>query len=199
MSDGGMGELFRAHKRGLDVEVVVKRVKAQFQGETDETREANILKNLRNQFLPRIYDIIYASDGFIYTVMDYIPGCNLQEYVEQHGALSQKQSLKWLKQLCEVTAYLHKQKPPVIHCDIKPQNIMITPEEDICLIDFNISLLFEGAEMNVLGMTEGYAAPEQYNLSQKVLDCFPPEERTVWAAWSQAAQPYGKIDRKSVV
>ena len=197
MSDGCLGELFRAHKRGLDVEVVVKRVKAQFQGETDETREANILKNLRNQFLPRIYDIIYASDGFIYTVMDYIPGCNLQEYVEQHGALSQKQSLKWLKQLCEVTAYLHKQKPPVIHCDIKPQNIMITPEEDICLIDFNISLLFEGAEMNALGMTEGYAAPEQYNLSQKVLDCFPPEERTVWAAWSQAAQPYGKITERT--
>ena len=54
MSTGGMGELFRAHKRGLDVDVVVKRVQAQYRGRINEAREANILKNLRHQFLPRI-------------------------------------------------------------------------------------------------------------------------------------------------
>lgn len=197
MSTGGMGVLYRAHKRGLDVDVVIKRVKPQFRGKMNETREANILKNLRSQFLPRIYDIIYASDGFIYTVMDFIPGCNLQEYVEQHGALSQKQSLKWLKQLCEVIAYLHRQKPPVIHCDIKPQNIMITPEGDICLIDFNISLIYEDAEMNALGMTHGYAAPEQYNLSAKVLDRIPPGAKAQWTAWSKTASVYGKITERT--
>lgn len=197
MSTGGMGELFRAHKRGLDVDVVVKRVKAQFRGRINETREADILKNLRHQFLPRIYDIIYASDGYIYTVMDYIPGCNLQEYVERYGALSQKQSLKWLKQLCEVTAYLHQQKPPVIHCDIKPQNIMITPEGDICLIDFNTSLIFENPEMNALGATHGYAAPEQYHIPSRVLEHFPPDARTRWTAWSKAASSYGKISEKT--
>lgn len=197
MSTGGMGVLYRAHKRGLDVDVVVKRVKPQFRGRTNETREANILKNLRNQFLPRIYDIIYASDGFIYTVMDYIPGCNLQEYVEKHGALTQKQSLKWLKQLCEVIAYLHQQRPPVIHCDIKPQNIMITPEEDICLIDFNTSLIFENAEMNALGVTHGYAAPEQYYLSRETLACIPAEGRDRWAAWSKTASAYGRISERT--
>ena len=197
MSTGGMGVLYRAHKRGLDVDVVIKRVKPQFRGKMNETREANILKNLRNQFLPRIYDIIYAPDGFIYTVMDFIPGCNLQEYVERHGALSQKQSLKWLRQLCEVIAYLHRQKPPVIHCDIKPQNIMITPEGDICLIDFNISLIYEDAEMNALGVTHGYAAPEQYNLSGKALDRIPPGARAQWSAWSGKAVAYGKITERT--
>ena len=197
MSAGGMGELFRAHKRGLDVDVVIKRVKAQLRGKLDETREADILKNLRHQFLPRIYDIIYASDGFVYTVMDYIPGCSLQEYVEQNGALSQKQSLKWLKQLCEVVAYLHQQKPAVLHCDIKPQNIMITPDGDICLIDFNTSLLFEDAQMNALGVTQGYAAPEQYHVSGKVLDQLPPRERSRWAAWSKAASRCGRISERT--
>ena len=196
-SSGGMGELFRAHKRGLDVEVVVKRVKAQLHGAVSETREANILINLRHQFLPRIYDIISASDGFIYTVMDYIPGCNLQEYVERHGALSQAQSLKWLKQLCQVTAYLHQQKPPVLHCDIKPQNIMITPGGDICLIDFNTSLLFENTELNALGVTHGYAAPEQYSLTPQILAQLPRETQAARAAWSQAAAPYGKISERT--
>lgn len=197
MSTGGMGELFRAHKRGLDVDVVIKRVQAQFHGRISETREANILKNLRHQFLPRIYDVIYGADGFIYTVMDYIPGCNLQEYVERYGAVSQKQSLKWLKQLCEVVSYLHQQKPAVIHCDIKPQNIMIMPDETICLIDFNTSLLFEDAEMSALGVTHGYAAPEQYNVSPAVLKRAPPETQTRWMAWSKAASPYGKISERT--
>ncbi len=197
MSSGGMGELFRAHKRGLDVEVVVKRVKAQFHGRINETREADILKNLRHQYLPRIYDIIYAPDGFIYTVMDYIPGCSLQEYVKRHGALSQKQSLKWLKQLCEVVSYLHQQKPPVIHCDIKPQNIMITPDGDICLIDFNTSLIFESPEMNALGATHGYAAPEQYHVSPEVLRRIPAEAGIRWKAWSSQAAAYGRISERT--
>lgn len=197
MSTGGMGELFRSHKHGLDVDVVVKRVKAQYRGRMNETREADILKNLRHQFLPRIYDIVYASDGFTYTVMDYIPGCNLQQYVERYGALSQKQSLKWLKQLCEVIAYLHHQEPAVIHCDIKPQNIMITPEGDICVIDFNTSLLYENAEMQSLGVTNGYAAPEQYHVSENVLRQLSPEGRQQWSAWSRIAASYGKVTERT--
>jgi len=197
MSTGGMGELFRSHKRGLDVDVVVKRVKSQFRGRENETREANILKNLRHQFLPRIYDIIYANDGFIYTVMDHIRGCNLQEYVDEHGALSQKQSLKWLKQLCEVIAYLHQQKPAVIHCDIKPQNIMITPEGDICVIDFNTSLLFENSEMQSLGVTHGYAAPEQYHISEDVLNCMSEDVQRQWRVWSKASAAYGTVTERT--
>lgn len=197
MSTGGMGELFRSHKRGLDVDVVVKRVKSQYRGRENETREANILKNLRHQFLPQIYDIIYANDGFIYTVMDYIRGCNLQEYVDKHGALSQKQSLKWLRQLCEVIAYLHQQKPPVIHCDIKPQNIMITPEGNICVIDFNTSLIFENSEMKSLGVTHGYAAPEQYHVSEDVLNCMDGDAQRQWRVWSKASAAYGTVTERT--
>ncbi len=197
MSSGGLGELFRAHKRGLDVEVVVKRVKAQFKDAGNETREANILKNLRHQYLPRIYDIIYAPDGYIYTVMDYIPGRNLQEFVEERGAVSQKQCLLWLRQLCSVVEYLHNQKPPVIHCDIKPQNIMITPEGNICLIDFNTSLIFSDVEMNAIGVTHGYAAPEQYNLARKYIARMPEETRVRWSGWSAAASRFGKISTRT--
>ena len=158
---GGMGDIFFAHKKGLNVDVVIKRVKKEFRGRLDQKNEAEILKGLKHQYLPRIYDIIEGKDGYIYTVMDYIQGDDLQNYVNKHGCADQKSAHRWACQLCEVVSYLHAQTPPIIHCDIKPHNIMITPAGDICLIDFNTSLIFEDGQM-AIGKTRGYAAPEQY-------------------------------------
>lgn len=161
---GGMGQLFRAHKRGLDIEVVVKKVKRESKGRIDEYQEANILKGLRHQYLPSIYDVISAADGYVYTVMDYIPGVDLQKYVDQHGAVDQKTAYRWACQLCEVIGYLHSQGDKgIIHCDIKPGNIMLTPSGDICVIDFNTSL-FNEENARAVGATPGYAAPEQYTV-----------------------------------
>lgn len=160
LDEGGMGTLYRAHKDSLDVDVVIKRVKQKFRGRIDQRAEANILKNLKHRYLPRIYDII-TSSGYIYTVMDYIQGENMQKYVERHGPVDQKTLYRWACQLCEAAAYLHSQNPPILHCDIKPSNVMITPEGDICVIDFNTSLVFSGGVL-ALGATPGYAAPEQY-------------------------------------
>ena len=66
-------------------------------------------------------------------------------------------------QLCNALNYLHSQQPPIIHGDIKPSNIMLTPEGNICLIDFNISFFLD--EDTVLGYTNGYTSPEQYILA----------------------------------
>lgn len=158
---GGMGDLFRAHKKGLDVEVVIKRIKRKYIGRLDQQNEANILKGLKHQYLPRIYDVIPGEGGCLYTIMDYIPGVDLQQYVKQNGRVPQPLAHRWACQLCEVVAYLHAQTPPILHCDIKPHNIMITGQGDICLIDFNTSLVFQGDD-TVVGVTKGYAAPEQY-------------------------------------
>lgn len=142
LGEGGMGTLYRAHKDSLDVDVVIKRVKQKFKGRMDERAEANILKTLKHKYLPRIYDVIESPSGYVYTIMDMIPGENMQNYVKTHGPVSQKLAYRWACQLCEVIAYLHSQVPPILHCDIKPSNIMITPAGDICVIDFNTSLVF---------------------------------------------------------
>ena len=162
LTKGGMGWLYKAYRRGLQVEVVIKRVREQYVGKMDQRAEADILKRLKHRYLPRIYDVINGGDGYLYTVMDYIPGVNMQQYVEQNGPAGQKLAHKWACQLCEVAAYLHEQKPPIIHCDIKPGNLMITPSGDICLVDFNTSLVFSSGILAV-GATSGYAAPEQYS------------------------------------
>lgn len=161
LGEGGMGTLYLAHKDSLDIDVVIKRVKQKFHGRMDERAEANILKNLKHKYLPRIYDIIQSPGGYIYTVMDYIQGENMQKYIKNHGPANQKMLYSWACQLCEAVAYLHDQNPPILHCDIKPSNIMVTPTGDLCVIDFNTSLVFSKGAL-ALGATAGYAAPEQY-------------------------------------
>lgn len=178
LGEGGMGTLYRAHKDSLDVDVVIKRVKQKFKGRMDERAEANILKTLKHKYLPRIYDVIESPSGYVYTIMDMIPGENMQNYVKTHGPVSQKLAYRWACQLCEVIAYLHSQVPPILHCDIKPSNIMITPAGDICVIDFNTSLVFSKGVL-AIGATPGYAAPEQYTrpgASPDTIETVPLEE-----------------------
>ena len=178
LGEGGMGTLYRAHKDSLDVDVVIKRVKQKFKGRMDERAEANILKTLKHKYLPRIYDVIESPSGYVYTIMDMIPGENMQNYVKTHGPVSQKLAYRWACQLCEVIAYLHSQVPPILHCDIKPSNIMITPADDICIIDFNTSLVFSKGVL-AIGATPGYAAPEQYTrpgASPDTIETVPLEE-----------------------
>ena len=181
---GGFSNLFRAHKRGLDVDVVIKRVKKVYKGKLNDQSEAKIMTALRHQYLPRVYDLKTASDGFTYTIMELIEGCTLRDYVRQRGSLDQKQVLKWTRQLCEVVDYMHTRKPKgIIHSDLKPENVMITPQGDICVIDFNASLeASEGDVQEAIGATPGFAAPEQYNLPPERVGPDHPLRKQVLAA-----------------
>lgn len=101
-------------------------------------QEVDILKNLRNSYLPQVLDFLVTEEG-IYTVMSYIPGKSFKELIEEGMPFTVNQMVRWGMQLCNALNYLHSQQPPIIHGDIKPSNIMLTPEGNICLIDFNIS------------------------------------------------------------
>ena len=191
---GGFSNLFRAHKKGLDVDVVIKRVKKQYAGRLDEQSEARIMTALRHQYLPRIYDFKYASDGYTYTIMELIEGCTLRKYVKERGSLDQKLVLKWTRQLCEAIAYMHSRKPSIVHSDLKPENVMITPFEDICVIDFNASLEIDddSAGAEAIGVTPGYAAPEQYC---RPLEKFKPDNP--FYSYIEAAQGMGRVDART--
>ncbi len=158
---GGGGIVYRARHLRLQTDVVVKRIKDEVIGRIDLRQEADILKKLKHPYLPRVYDFIETPDG-VYTVIDYIQGENLEDAVKRHGRFSQKQVLKWAEQLGEALAYLHGQNPPIIHSDIKPTNIMLTPDGDLCLIDFNISLAIGEDMESAVGISAGFSPPEQY-------------------------------------
>lgn len=161
IGSGGGGIVFRARHLRLQTDVVVKKIKDEVRGKMKSRREADILKNLKHPYLPRVYDFIETEDG-VYTVMDYIQGENMDDAVKKHGRYSQKQVRKWAEQLGEALDYLHSQQSPIIHSDIKPANIMLTETGDVCLIDFNISLAMGESMESAVGISAGFSPPEQY-------------------------------------
>ncbi|MCD8155908.1 MAG: protein kinase, partial [Clostridiales bacterium] len=101
----------------------------------------------------------------IYTVMDYIEGHDLKYYIDRHCFFEEANLWFWMEQLLDVLSYLHRHG--ILHLDIKPANIMLTPEGNVCLIDFNISFGGEGEMMQ--GISRTYASPEQYRKYMGIL------------------------------
>ena len=159
IGEGGSGQVFKAWHKNLRKHVVIKRIKDNYVGRINERKEADILKNIKHSNLPQVYDFI-QMDTEVYTVMDYIDGNTMMEYIKAGVRFDEPQTIKWLKDLCLALHYLHSQNPPIIHSDIKPSNIMISADGNICLIDFNISLNDPDHQMTT-GYSRNYAAPEQ--------------------------------------
>lgn len=168
IGEGGAGIIYLANHLRLQKKVVVKKIKDHYVGVVNERAEADLLKRLHHTYLPQVYDFLQIRQQ-VFTVMDYIEGRNLSWYLNQHQRFTERQVVLWMRQLCDVLEYLHSQKPPIIHSDIKPANIMITPKGDIRLIDFNISLGDDGSK-GISGFSERYAAPEQVWKSQLYLN-----------------------------
>lgn len=160
VGSGGTGDVYLAYHLRLEKYVVVKKIKDNFVGKVNVRAEVDILKRLKHTYLPQVYDFVQMGTT-VYTVMDYIEGNDLDEYINSGYVFDEATLIKWLNQLCEVLDYLHSQYPPIIHSDIKPGNIMITAEGNVCLIDFNISL--DGDDVSqISGISLPYASPEQY-------------------------------------
>lgn len=160
IGQGGTGIIYLAQHLRLEKTVVVKKVKDHFVGQINGRAEVDILKKLHHSYLPQVYDFLVIGNS-IYTVMEYIEGNDLQYYLNQRYHFSEETLRKWLLQLTEVLEYLHSQTPPILHSDIKPANIMITNQGNVCLIDFNISLGGENSK-DIQGISPWFAAPEQY-------------------------------------
>ena len=168
IGSGGGGVIYLAYHRRLQTDVVIKQIRDDIRSFVDVRAEVDLLKSLRHSFLPQVYDFLEYEDG-IYTVMEYIPGQNLLEALKRNGPVPEKMALAWAEQLTDALVYLHSRKPPVIHSDIKPANIMLTPEGSICLIDFNISMSGAGGRKKTIGVSPKYSPPEQYGNLQKYL------------------------------
>ena len=161
IGSGGGGIIYKAEHIRLQKEVAVKLIRDNIKDKINERAEADILKKLKHTYLPQVYDFLTIG-GDIYTIMDFIPGKSFEDELKEGKTFTQKEIIKWTEELCEALKYLHEQNPPIIHSDIKPGNIMHTPVNHICLIDFNISLLFYENDNVALGKSDGYSPPEQY-------------------------------------
>ena len=128
-------------------------------------QEAEILARLQHPGIAAVTDF-FPEGGNWYLVMEYVQGQTLSEVLETAPGkrLPEAQALGIFDQLVDVLTFLHTQSPPVVFRDLKPGNVMITPEGKVKLIDFGIARFFkptQGRDTVNLG-TPGYAAPEQY-------------------------------------
>jgi serine/threonine protein kinase len=168
IGQGGMGAVYEAVDQHLSNTVALKQTLvtgAQLARAFE--REAQLLARLRHSALPKVID--HFTDAFgQFLVMEFIPGEDLGSLLERRGAPFPVDSvLHWADQLLNVLEYLHAQQPPVIHRDIKPQNLKLTPDGEIILLDFGLAkgLLATHSQVtsarSVVGYTPQYTAPEQ--------------------------------------
>lgn len=158
IGNGGTGIIYLAEHTHLQKKVVLKKIKSRYKTSRTVRQEADILKSLHHMYLPQVYDFIVYNNE-IFTVIDFIDGCDMDKYISSYTTVTEERLVKWMCQMCDALTYIHTRKPAVFHNDIKPANIIVNENDDICLIDFNISS--DDSEA-ILGFTPAYASPEQY-------------------------------------
>src|SRR5262245_29341489 len=174
LATGGFGVVYKATATATGQPVAVKEMIATDPREfnlrrTFFRRESDILRALQQlPIVPRLYDFIEEGTS-AYLVIEFIPGGNLLTLLDQPGArpCPIAQVAQWGARIAEALAHMHRMSPPVVHRDMKPENIMLLPDgETIRLIDFGTARdMGAGAKERGVAKTkvytEGYAPPEQ--------------------------------------
>ena len=161
---GGMGAVYLAVDRRFDSYVAIKETfyKDEELGAAFE-REARLLNGLNHSSLPHVSDYFTENNNY-FLVMQYIEGEDLSGILKRDGAFPAEKVLNWTDRLLDALEFLHSQNPPVIHRDIKPQNLKITPHGDVILLDFGLAKLkTEDASSvhSVFGYSRKYSPLEQ--------------------------------------
>lgn len=176
LGQGGMGAVYKAEDTSLGNRLVAIKEMSQrgldpqeiFSASQAFKQEADMLAGLHHPHLPSIHEH-FEEAGRWYLVMSFIEGETLESYVQTRGDnLPIPEVLDIGMQLCTVLDYLHNRQPSIIFRDLKPLNIMRTPDGHLYLIDFGIARHFKVGQSGDtrIGYTPGYAAPEQYGLAQ---------------------------------
>lgn len=150
------------HNQALPVEILAQSREQFF-------REASVLARLDHPNLPKVSDF-FSEGSRDYLVMDYVPGKDLRERMQEARRnkkfLPEKEVLQWAVQITDALNYMHLQDPPIIHRDIKPSNIKLTPSNLVKLVDFGLVKIMAPDEVTITVIqgqgTALYTPLEQY-------------------------------------
>jgi tetratricopeptide (TPR) repeat protein len=174
LGEGGMGSVYKAENQRMPGPLwAIKELLIEAFDDPRELREAverfekestlmGQLTVLPHPRLPRVIDR-FSENGRYYFVMEFVPGKSLDRILEEAKApLPERQVVEWAIQVCEALSFIHSQTPPVILRDLKPGNIMVTPQGEVKLIDFGIARIWKpGQKSNTENLgTMTYASPE---------------------------------------
>lgn len=188
IGEGGFGITYKAVQTGLYRPVCIKEYflagrcvrntqarTVHLQGISEEkferfrqafVKEAQTVASLHHPNIVEVIDI-FDENNTSYMVMTFIEGCSLQRIVNTNGPLSYPDAVNYMAQISNAVDYIHKHN--ILHRDIKPDNIMVTPDYKAILIDFGSAREFEQdkTQMHTSMLTHGYAPPEQYTSNSR--------------------------------
>jgi predicted ATPase len=162
---GSMGAIYQATDLRLDTDVAVKQiVRRGRQMRQAFAQEARLLARLRHPALPKVIDH-FSDEAGHFLVMEFIPGDNLAlAALKRLEPFAVERVLDWGQQLLRLLAYLHGCQPPIVHGDIKPQNLKLNERAEIVLLDFGLAqqeTAWLEPEDSIRGYSSHYAPPEQ--------------------------------------
>jgi serine/threonine protein kinase len=161
---GGMGAVYAAVDQRFGSRVAIKETfyKEDDLGEAFEL-EARLLNSLHHPILPHVSDYFTEDSGY-FLVMEFIEGEDLSEILKREGSFPVTTVLHWIDELLDGLDYLHSQEEPIIHRDIKPNNLKLTTRGNIVLLDFGLAKLNPADHLgmkSVFGYSRTYSPLEQ--------------------------------------
>ncbi len=170
LGSGGFGHVYQAIDINTHQQCAIKEyLVSGSSGQAQLQHEARVLSVLHHPNLPMFLDA-FSEHSHYYIVLSYIDGSDLTDYIrharQRNEAIPLQRVMSWIVATCDAVQFLHSQQPPVIHRDIKPDNIRITPDGTVVLVDLgNAKAIADGARTLFFARhqgTPGYAPPEQY-------------------------------------
>lgn len=167
LGTGGMAQVFRALDTMLERPVAVKILKTDVsrdpQAQERFRQEAKAIANLTHPNIVTLHDFGY-DQGALFFVMEYLPGSNLKQMIKQKGSYTPFEALPIMIQVCSGLGFAHRTN--VVHCDVKPHNVIVTDDRRVKVTDFGIARVIQNTEHEeqveeVVWGSPLYFAPEQ--------------------------------------
>ncbi len=166
IGSGGMAEVYRARDITLERTVAIKLLRDDFSADPAFRerfrQEAKAAANLSHPNIVTVHDFGF-DEKQIFIVMEYIPGTDLKTILESRGSLGVDEALRLIIQACAGIGYAHR--AGLIHCDVKPHNMIVTPDQRLKVTDFGIARALASIHQqevtNVVWGSPQYFSPEQ--------------------------------------
>jgi eukaryotic-like serine/threonine-protein kinase len=166
LGSGGMAMVYRARDLTLERTVAIKILRRDYSGDPAFRRrfhqEAKAAANLSHPNIVTIHDFgLFADQLFI--VMEYVPGMDLKTWMKQHGQVSIPEAIQLINQACAGIGHAHR--AGLVHCDVKPQNMLVSPDGRLKVLDFGIAralaTISPDEKSDVVWGSPQYFSPEQ--------------------------------------
>lgn len=115
--------------------------------------------------VPRVYECL-DDDDFIIVIEEFVPGQTMRHYMTEQGPLPEDRAIELTEKICLVLERLHGLERPIVCRDLKPENVILTPNDSVVIVDFDAAKFVQKEKVDtVLLGTPGYAAPEQFGFA----------------------------------